>query len=165
MKCENCPALRTGGGEYPESYCAAGVPEDSKMCTDGGCRYPLKAIRQRIERRAKMEAHQYDGVTVWFEKSTKREKAMTDALNEAISSFGIFLCYPFRGEYHLLAGDGRATIEIANHVLMKFNQKEEEIQKTFCDRCRWRDRYQKCTACRRNLMRRDLFEEKKEVQE
>ena len=91
MKCENCPALRTGGGEYPESYCAAGVPEDSKMCTDGGCRYPLKAIRQRIERRAKMEAHQYDGVTVWFEKSTKREKAMTDALNEAISSFGIFL--------------------------------------------------------------------------
>lgn len=165
MKCDNCPAMRTDGYEYPENYCAAGVPEDSKMYTDGGCRYPLKAIRQRLERRNKMQSHQYDGETDGLEESMKREEAMTDALNEAISIFGIFLCYPFRGEYHRLAGDGLATREIANYVLIKYNQKEDETQKTFCNRCRWKDRYQKCASCRRNTKRRDLFEEKKEAEQ
>ena len=32
----------------------------------------------------------------------------------------------------------------------------------FCSRCRWRERYQKCTSCCRNTMRRDLFEERTE---
>ena len=50
MKCDNCPALRTDGYEYPESYCAAGVPEGGKKRTEYGCRYSAEIIRRRMYR-------------------------------------------------------------------------------------------------------------------
>lgn len=31
MKCRYCPALRTEGYEYPESYCALGVPDEEMI--------------------------------------------------------------------------------------------------------------------------------------
>lgn len=161
MKCDNCPALRTDGGEYPESYCAAGVPEDSKMCTDGGCRYPLKAIRQRIERRDKMEAHQYDGIEEWYREGREREGAMRRAIEEEFTAEGVLLCVKsdIGDKYYPYNGD------IAAFIRYRYEEAVDEIQKTYCDRCRWRDRYQKCTSCRRNTMRRDLFEEKKEAEQ
>lgn len=159
MKCDNCPALRTDGYEYPEKYCAAGVPEDSKMCTDGGCRYPLKAILRRIERRDEMESHCYNGVEEWYEDAREHDEAMRCAIEEVFAENDVLLCvktgidkcYPYCGD-------------LSERIRNKYDEAVDEIQKTYCERCRWRDRYQKCTACRRNLMRRDLFEEKKEAQ-
>ena len=47
MRCENCPALKTKGYEYPESYCSV-YPED-EICDfdDGcGCKHPWNAIKK-----------------------------------------------------------------------------------------------------------------------
>lgn len=168
MKCDNCPALRTDGYEFPEYYCAAGVPEDSKMYTYDGCRYPLKVIRRRIERRDKMQSHQYDGITEFFREQEKHEDAMQTALNDALKTWGMQLCIEGSEKFFPCGGDGRlrgVPREFSEEVRTSYETEEAKIQKSYCDRCRWRDRYQKCTSCRRNMGRRDLFEEKKEAQE
>lgn len=51
MKCDNCPALRYEGYEYPEPYCAAGFYEDNRDFADGseGCLHRLSTINKRLK--------------------------------------------------------------------------------------------------------------------
>lgn len=95
MKCENCPALRVEGYEYPEEYCAAGVPEKSMVeFRDGtGCRYTAQQIARRVERRDRMRDHQYDGIEVYAEESEREEQAMRLAIASALEKTHLTLCF------------------------------------------------------------------------
>lgn len=90
MRCENCPALRTEGYEYPESYCSVYSENDPLMCEfeDGkcGCTHPLNAIKKRIDANEKAEAHMYDGIEEFYIEEQKKEQTalniLLDVLNE-----------------------------------------------------------------------------------
>lgn len=162
MKCEDCPALRVEGYEYPESYCAAGVPEDGKMATDSGCKYTLDRILKRIRHRDRQEAKQYDGVDEWYTEELKTEAAMRDAMQTVFAEHygGLYLCFQNdRGEYYALCGDGKLTGDIAADVLMKFRDAEAALQKSYCERCKWQGKWQKCSCCRRKRDMKDNFVE------
>ena len=160
MKCDNCPALRVDGYEYPESYCAAGVPGDGKMATDSGCKYPLAVILKRLERRDRMADSQYDGIGDWWKEERELEDAMQTAIQDKLNHhYGeLYLCYRNSdGRYYLYAGDGRVSNDIAATVLHTFREKEAAVQKSFCERCKWKSRKQKCTCCRRNRNMKDNY--------
>ncbi len=42
--CNNCGYLETGGYEYPEPYCAAGVPEEDPLYICDGCIYTARQL-------------------------------------------------------------------------------------------------------------------------
>ena len=85
MKCDNCPALRTEGYEYPETYCALYPEDDCREFKDGslGCSHRLATIEKRLEVVREAEAHQWDGIGEWYEQDQKIEQAVTEAVKEA----------------------------------------------------------------------------------
>lgn len=164
MKCEKCPALRVSGYEYPEEYCAAGVPESSMFdFQDGstGCRYTAQQIRKRVERRDRMQDHQYDGIEVYAEESEGTEQAMRTALASTLKKTHLKLCYKSAIDGTLYEASAYEQREIPVWLRWAYEEEEEKVQKAFCDKCRWRTRYQKCTCCRRNRNMRDNYEEEK----
>lgn len=162
MKCDNCEACRSEGYEYPEYYCAAGVPEDGKMATDGGCKYTAKVIHRRLERNDRARDHQYDGIGEWWAEREGKERAMTTAMQKALDEFRsgqLYLCFRNKdGRYYPLCGDGKATTEFSYIALDDFEDKEKAVQLEFCKKCRWKERTQKCTCCRRNRHMKDNYE-------
>ena len=51
MRCERCPAIRTEGYEYPETYCSVGVPDnecDENAKGEIGCTLHPKTIEKRL---------------------------------------------------------------------------------------------------------------------
>lgn len=163
MKCENCPALKYEGYEYPESYCGAGVPEDGKMVTDCGCRYTAKQIVKRMRRQEDMRDHSYDGMAEWYIEHQKHENAMMDAINNTLENAfdGQYICYKSAtgDKYYPTRGNGKAGSEFALNVLQAYEDAERKIQLEYCGKCRWKNRPQKCACCRRNRNMRDLYEE------
>lgn len=163
MKCVNCPALRVSGYEYPEEYCAAGVPEKSVVeFRDGsGCRYTAQQIAKRVERRDRMQDQQYDGIEVYAEESEGTEQAMRTALASALEKTDLTLCVKSDRDGTLYEASAYAQRELPAWLRWAYEEEEEKVQKAFCDKCRWRTRYQKCTCCRRNRNMRDNYEEEK----
>ena len=90
---------------------------------------------------------------------------------QVIPEEDIFKCIPtdlsMRAAYlyakeNLRSGDDD-TVEFWRTMQGRYLIYQRQYQEDyFCSRCRWRDRYQKCTSCCRNTMRRDLFEEGEE---
>ena len=164
MKCENCPALRTKGYEYPEEYCGAGIPDNQlHEFEDGsvGCRYSKKRILQRMDRMDRLEASQYEWVDVWYEEHQGKETAMLTALKEELEGYrygGLQLCFKDDESYYPLNGNGWMSAELAGLIMMKYEELEEKVQEQFCEKCRFRDRPQKCACCRRNRKMRDLYD-------
>ena len=63
MLCENCPALRCEGYEYPEEYCLIQSEDNIRELKNGtGCRLSEKTIRKRVEKAEEMEDLHYDGM-------------------------------------------------------------------------------------------------------
>lgn len=164
MKCENCPALRTEGYEYPEEYCAAYVPETSMVdFKDGscGCRYTAKRIAKRVDRYDQMRDHQYDGIEVYAEETEGTEQAMRAAITSALEKTHLTLCHKsdIDGKLYEADADAYTLRELPALLRWDYEEEEEKVQKSFCDKCRWRSRYQKCSCCRRNRKMRDNYEE------
>ena len=164
MKCENCPALRTEGYEYPEEYCAAYVPETSMVdFKDGscGCRYTAKRIAKRVDRYDQMRDHQYDGIEVYAEETDGTEQAMRAAITSALEKTHLTLCHKsdIDGKLYEADADAYTLRELPALLRWDYEEEEEKVQKAFCDKCRWRTRYQKCSCCRRNRKMRDNYEE------
>lgn len=164
MKCENCPALRSEGYEYPEEYCAAYVPDGGKMRTEDGCRYSLAKINRRMQRADSLRDRQYDGIGEWYEEQQGLESAMSGAISEAQSDYSggvLYLCFssPVDGHYYPLCGDGKPTSDLAYDILRRYEEAESDVQRPFCRKCRWRSRPQKCACCRRNRHMKDNYEE------
>lgn len=161
MKCRNCFALFTEGYEYPEEYCGAGVPEDGKMATEEGCRYSAKEIRKRLEHREKLVASQYDGCGEWYHEEQLRDRAMHDAVQKGLNDYfagQLYLCFRDReGKYYPLRGDGKSCSDFEYLVRCEYEEQEAEAQLTFCERCRWNGRKQKCACCRRNRSMKDNY--------
>jgi len=163
MKCEKCPGLRVEGYEYPESYCAAGVPENGKMSTDDGCRYTTREIIKRMERRDEMYVRQFDGIGDWYTERNGTETAMRTAIQKSLDEYrygGLYLCFRNKeGRYYPICGDGKPTGEFAFYVMDAYTDGEKEVQLSFCQKCRWKNRTQKCACCRRNRSMKDNYEE------
>jgi len=165
MKCNNCPALRTEGFEYPESYCAAGVPEDGKMVTDDGCRYTMRRIAARIDRRDRQAARQYDGVAEYYQEEQEKEHAMRVAIKKGMEEsrwHDIVLARKSDTDGGLFeATENILNDEMPAYVMWAYQDAEREIQKGYCARCEYgvRKRPQKCATCRRNRYMKDNFKE------
>lgn len=163
MKCRNCFALFTEGYEYPEEYCGAGVPEDGKMATEEGCRYSAKEIRKRLEHRERLMTKQYDGIGEWYHEEQLRDMAMNEAVQKMLDAYfagQLYLCFKDRdGKYYPLRGDGKSCIDFVYLGRCEYEAQEAEVQRTFCERCRWKGRKQKCACCRRNRHMKDNYEE------
>lgn len=85
MKCENCPALRTEGYEYPESYCCI-YPEDEIVdFADGscGCHHKLAVIKKKIDELEDAMSKQYEGIGEWYMQEQEKEKTLVEALYQA----------------------------------------------------------------------------------
>ena len=85
MKCDNCPALRTEGYEYPEEYCCVYGEDECLEFKDGsyGCRHRLATIEKRLEQLREIEDHQWDGIGEWYEQDQKIDNAVREAVKEA----------------------------------------------------------------------------------
>lgn len=85
MKCDSCPALRTEGYEYPESYCCVYGEDECLEFKDGslGCRHKLATIERRLEQLREIEDHQWDGIGEWYEQDQKIDIAVREAVKEA----------------------------------------------------------------------------------
>lgn len=163
MKCDHCPAAESSGGEYPESYCAAGVPEKSMTdFADGtcGCRYSKKEILKRREIREEREARQWDGIETYADDSFKTEQAMRLALSEALQKAGLVLCYKSSEGtlYEASMQENPRVRELPAWLRWAYQDEEEKVQQGFCEKCRWKTRHQKCSCCRRNRRMRDNYE-------
>ena len=95
MKCDNCPALRYEGYEYPEPYCAVGFEEESRDFADGseGCLHRLSTIEKRLIQLEEIESHHWDGIGEFYERECKIEDAMEDAIINACKLADIILAY------------------------------------------------------------------------
>ena len=96
MRCENCPALKTKGYEYPESYCSV-YPED-EICDfdDGcGCKHPWNAIKKRRQCNEEAEAHQYDGIVEFYQEQQDKEQAVVESLLAALMKHECCMAHPF----------------------------------------------------------------------
>ena len=92
MRCENCPALKTEGYEYPESYCSV-YPEDEIYDFDDGCgcKHPWNAIKKRMQSNEEAEAHQYDGIVEFYQEQQKKEDTKIRYETEKMRNG----CFPF----------------------------------------------------------------------
>lgn len=164
MKCESCPALERTSYEYGEYECAAGVPEDGKMKTDEGCRYSLKRIQSRMDHIADIKARQYDGIGNFFETECDLDDAMREAIAEAFKQIaypGENLAIAFKDDGGGLHEIGDWERELPNALRNCYLEAEKGVQKKWCERCRYRNRYQKCNCCSRNRSMIDMFAEDK----
>lgn len=167
MKCDNCPALATEGYEYPESYCAAGVPDNGKMATGGGCKYSISVIRKRMERIDRQKERQYDGILEYYQEREGLERAMRSALRKEI----------VEADYKHIAlarksdrNDGKLydqteyiiNGELPMELVWAYEEAEKEVQLSFCRECRWRGKPQKCATCRRNRSMKDNYRAKEQ---
>ncbi|MGI6040998.1 MAG: hypothetical protein ACOYBH_02080 [Candidatus Alectryocaccobium sp.] len=67
MLCENCPALRIEGYEYPETYCLIQPEENTYEFSKGcGCYLRPSTIQKRIQYEEEAFSHAYDGVGEWY---------------------------------------------------------------------------------------------------
>lgn len=162
MKCENCSALRSEGWEYPEEYCAACVTEKSMVeFKDGstGCRYTAQQIAKRVDRYDRMRDYQYEGIEVYAKESQGTEQAMRAAIASALETTGLTLCRKSDLNGTLYEADLYVQRELPSYLRWDYQEEEEKVQRAFCDKCRWRNRHQKCSCCRRNRKMRDNYEE------
>ena len=85
MKCDNCPALRTEGYEYPETYCCVYGEDECFEFKDGslGCRHRLATIEKKLAIHDDYEAHRWDGIGEWYEAEMKKEQAVKEAVRNA----------------------------------------------------------------------------------
>lgn len=135
MKCNQCPALRTEGYEYPESYCLLGA-EATREYADGwsGCYRKLESIRKQIDKIEEQLAHQYDGIDEFMAEEAIQEQAMRTAWEQTIrkTRWGdtLYLCfkdkegnlYPYGSD----TGEGNATQEMLGMLRLTF---EEEVRR------------------------------------
>ncbi len=160
MKCKNCPALLNESYEYSEYYCAAGVPEDGKMSTDEGCKYSCRQILKRVEVRDKIRDRQYEGLGEWFSLHLDLEEAMVSALKQALEKYpyGVLeVAVKLQGE--MFPVQPETMRDIAFRLLDAFDEKKVAVLKTYCEKCRWKNRRQKCACCQRNSAIKDNYEE------
>ena len=85
MKCENCPALKTDGYEYPETICSVYGEDEAIEFKDGsiGCRHKLSTIEKRIKMFEDYQDEFYNGYVEWAEKDEEIENAVKEAVLEA----------------------------------------------------------------------------------
>lgn len=159
MKCDNCPALYASSYEYPEPECLAGVPEDGKMATDGGCKYSFARIEKRIARRMKMEEHQYDGIIEWYQEQDEKEERYLSKARETFK-------YQMR-DLEIMHGFQITEFlvdDICIRLSWDYMEAEREHNSGYCERCKWKGDGRKCNRCSRAAWHKDNFEEK-EAQE
>ena len=84
MKCDNCPALRTEGYEYPETYCCVYGEDECLEFKDGslGCRHRLATIEKKLAIHDDYEAHRWDRIGEWYEQDEKIENAFREAVKD-----------------------------------------------------------------------------------
>ena len=85
MRCKECPALRTEGFEYPESYCCIYPEDESVDFADGscGCYHKLATIKKKVEELKAAMSKQYEGIGEWYMQEQEKEKAVMEALFHA----------------------------------------------------------------------------------
>lgn len=139
MRCENCPAMRTDGGEYPEYYCACYPEDDWEDFADGatGCRHPANAIKKKLAILDEFEEKRYEGIIEFYQERQDVEIAVTDALLDAMMLETVVLAFvnndnslsranmevdsvPRSVAYQLIKG-----LESAGYEIVKKNRTEE----------------------------------------
>lgn len=138
MKCGNCPALRTEGYEYPESYCLLGA-ESTREYADGwsGCYRKPESIRKLVAKIEEAMDHQYDGIDEWVTKEEIQERAMREAFDEEIHDYrhgSLYLCFKDEGDgrYYPIGcdrGDGIAPGEILGLLRLVFLEKVRKYER------------------------------------
>lgn len=95
MRCENCPALKTDGYEYPQDYCACYPEDDLVDFADGttGCRHPANAIKKKLAILNEFEGKRYEGITEFYQERQDVEIAVTDALLDAMMWEAVVLAF------------------------------------------------------------------------
>lgn len=85
MKCENCPALKTDGYDYPETICSVYGEDEAVEFRDGsiGCRHKLSTIEKRMKMFEEYQDEFYNGYVEWAEKDEEIENAVKEAVLEA----------------------------------------------------------------------------------
>lgn len=139
MRCNHCPALRTEGYEYPESYCLLGA-EATREYADGwgGCFRKPESIRKQIKKIEEQMDHQYDGIDEWVAKEELQEKAMRTAWESEIrkSRWGdtLYLCfkdekdghfYPYGSDHR----EGNATNEMLGMLRLTFLEEVRRLER------------------------------------
>ena len=134
MKCNNCPALRIEGYEYPESYCLLGA-ETTREYADGwsGCYRKLESIKKQIAKIEEQITHQYDGIDEWMVEMEIKEKAMAAAFRKEIHNYKygtLYLCFKDEkdGRYYPIGmdeGAGMASREMTDCLQMTY---EDELR-------------------------------------
>ena len=114
----------------------------------------------RQKQRCKQD-HQYDGIEVYAKESEGTEQAMRAAIASALEKTHLTLCHKsdIDGKLYEADADAYTLRELPGLLRWDYEEEEEKVQKAFCDKCRWRTRYQKCSCCRRNRKMRDNYEE------
>lgn len=135
MKCSNCPALRTEGYEYPESYCLLGC-EGTRSFADGwsGCYRKPESIQKQVDKIEEKMNHQYDGIDEWIVEREIKEKAMQAAFKKEIHDYKygiLYLCFRDErdGHYYPIGADegsGMASREMTDLLQMTY---EDELRK------------------------------------
>ena len=96
MRCENCPALKTEGYEYPESYCSVYPEVEIYDFDDGcGCKHPWNAIKKRMQKNEEAEAHQYDGIVEFYQEQQEKEQAVVESLLATLMKHECCIAHPF----------------------------------------------------------------------
>ena len=138
MKCEHCPALRTEGYEYPESYCLLGA-ESTREYADGwsGCYRKMESIKKQVAKIEEMMDHQYDGIDEFAVKEDLQEQAMRTAWEQTIrkTRWGdtLYLCfknkegnlYPYGSD----TGEGNATQEQLGMLRLVFLEEVRRLER------------------------------------
>lgn len=117
MRCENCPALRIEGYEYPESYCCIYPDEETVEFPNGdlGCRHQLATIKKKIDELDKAMSKQYEGIGEWYMKEQEKEKAITEALYCSFEKQDVIAAQKdVNGRIHFYTMDKRADGVISN---------------------------------------------------
>jgi hypothetical protein len=85
MKCENCPASKTDGYDYPETICSVYGEDEAVEFRDGsiGCRHKLSTIEKKIKMFEEYQDEFYNGYVEWAEKDEEIENAVKEAVLEA----------------------------------------------------------------------------------
>ncbi len=93
MLCENCPALRCEGYEYPEEYCIIQAEEDIRDLKNGtGCCLRAKTIQRRVKKIEEMEALHYDGLAKSYALDCLEKKTaeLSEYINDLKECIGLF---------------------------------------------------------------------------